>query len=165
MDLGEKISLLRKNNNMSQENLAIALDVTRQTVSKWELNETKPKTQTIIALAKFFNVDVHLLLDDAAVITIDVQPTEKNHVSENMEEQIVSNNANKDNSNTKKLFTKRLIILLFIAFVLQIIYIIMSTVFKMSVSAYYLFRTGAYIILFILLVTLLIEIIKYFMRK
>ena len=42
MNLGNKIMTLRKKNNMSQEELAEKVGVTRQTISKWELEETSP---------------------------------------------------------------------------------------------------------------------------
>ena len=42
MKLEEKIIKLRKRNAWSQEELAEKLDVTRQTVSKWELGQTTP---------------------------------------------------------------------------------------------------------------------------
>lgn len=42
MNLGNKIVSLRKKNNLSQEELAEKVGVTRQTISKWELEETAP---------------------------------------------------------------------------------------------------------------------------
>ena len=42
MEIGNKISELRKKNNLSQEALAEKIGVTRQTISKWELGETSP---------------------------------------------------------------------------------------------------------------------------
>ena len=42
MTLGEKILLLRKQNSMTQEQLAERIAITRQTVSKWELGESEP---------------------------------------------------------------------------------------------------------------------------
>lgn len=42
MDLGNKILKYRKTLNLSQEQLAEILNVTRQTISKWELGETTP---------------------------------------------------------------------------------------------------------------------------
>ena len=42
MNLGQKIASLRKKNNLSQEELAERIGVTRQTISKWELEETTP---------------------------------------------------------------------------------------------------------------------------
>ena len=42
MEIGNKILELRKKANLSQEQLAEKINVTRQTISKWELNETTP---------------------------------------------------------------------------------------------------------------------------
>lgn len=42
MNLGNKITELRKQINLSQEELAEKVGVTRQTISKWELEETSP---------------------------------------------------------------------------------------------------------------------------
>ena len=42
MNLGEKIVSLRKKNNLSQEELAEKVGVTRQTISKWETDESIP---------------------------------------------------------------------------------------------------------------------------
>ena len=42
MDLGNKILKLRKEKGYSQEELAEKLDVTRQTISNWELGSTQP---------------------------------------------------------------------------------------------------------------------------
>ena len=43
MDIGEKILQLRKANNLTQEQLAERLDVTRQSISKWESGQAVPK--------------------------------------------------------------------------------------------------------------------------
>ena len=45
MKLGEKILELRKRNNLSQEQLGEKINVTRQTISNWELNETAPNPE------------------------------------------------------------------------------------------------------------------------
>ena len=42
MEFGNKINELRKKNSLSQEELAEKMNVARQTISKWELNETSP---------------------------------------------------------------------------------------------------------------------------
>lgn len=42
MEIGNKILILRKQNNLSQEELAEKVGVSRQTISKWELGETSP---------------------------------------------------------------------------------------------------------------------------
>ena len=79
MDFGSKISYLRKKNNMSQESLAELLDVTRQTLSKWELNETSPDINQAKKLSKIFNVSLDELTDNniTNVIVEKVSNTER----------------------------------------------------------------------------------------
>ena len=45
MNLGDKILQLRKKNGLSQEQLGEKVDVTRQTISNWELGETAPNPE------------------------------------------------------------------------------------------------------------------------
>ena len=66
MTLGEKIIDLRKKRGLSQEELAITLGVSRQAVSKWEVGESTPDTDKVIALAEYFGVTTDSLLRDAA---------------------------------------------------------------------------------------------------
>ena len=48
---GERLAKYRKKANMSQEELADKLNVSRQAVSKWERGESSPDTDNLIALA------------------------------------------------------------------------------------------------------------------
>ncbi len=63
MKLGEKIKMLRKQRNLSQEVLAEGLGVSFQTVSKWENEYTLPDVSLIPALASFFGVSIDDLFD------------------------------------------------------------------------------------------------------
>ena len=54
MKLGEKLQQLRKRSGLSQEQLASQLAVSRQAVSKWELDETMPDTENVIQLSRIF---------------------------------------------------------------------------------------------------------------
>ena len=65
MTLGEKILLLRKQNSMTQEQLAERLAITRQTVSKWELEESEPDITYLIQLSDIFQVTTDYLIKDA----------------------------------------------------------------------------------------------------
>ena len=56
MLLGQKILNLRKQKNLSQEQLAEKIGVTRQTISKWELNDSCPDLMQAKELANFFDV-------------------------------------------------------------------------------------------------------------
>lgn len=48
MSLGENLQFLRKRENMTQEQLAEALEVSRQSVSKWESDSTYPETDKLM---------------------------------------------------------------------------------------------------------------------
>lgn len=62
--LGNKIQKLRKQNGMSQEKLAEELGVTRQAVSKWELDAALPDIGNVVALSQLFGVTTDYLLKD-----------------------------------------------------------------------------------------------------
>ena len=62
MTLGERIQSYRKKNGLSQEQLAEALGVSRQAVSKWELNDAQPDLDKVRALARLFQVSTETLL-------------------------------------------------------------------------------------------------------
>ena len=92
MTLGETIRDLRKQNNMSQEQLAEKLDVSRQSISLWEKDSTQPTIDNIITLSDIFGVTVDELLKSN-------EPLEKEEPSKANEEPAAS-----DNSGNKKRF-------------------------------------------------------------
>ena len=63
--LNENIKKLRKSKGLSQEELAIKLNVVRQTVSKWENGLSVPDSSMLISLADEFGVSVSDLLGEA----------------------------------------------------------------------------------------------------
>ena len=62
MSLGERIYQYRKAKGMSQDALAELLDVSRQSVSKWENGTSDPNTSNLIALAKLYGTSAEELL-------------------------------------------------------------------------------------------------------
>ena len=60
--LSQRIQCLRKNNGLSQEELAEKLNVSRQAVSKWESGQSVPDVEKILALSKYFQVSTDFLL-------------------------------------------------------------------------------------------------------
>ncbi len=64
MILSDKIILLRKKNNLTQEELAEKLGVSRQSVSKWEMGNSIPDINKIIQLSDVFGVKTDYLLKD-----------------------------------------------------------------------------------------------------
>lgn len=61
MSIGERIISLRKERNLSQGQLADALDVSRQAVSKWENDQASPDTLKLIKLAEVLDTEVEYL--------------------------------------------------------------------------------------------------------
>lgn len=61
MALGERLTNLRKSKGLSQEQLAGELDLTRQTISKWELNQSTPDIDYLVRLSDFFGVSTDYL--------------------------------------------------------------------------------------------------------
>ena len=64
MRLADKIMLLRKENNVSQKQLAKIMGVSRQTVYKWEADLSVPEIDKIKVLASLFNLSCDDLLND-----------------------------------------------------------------------------------------------------
>ena len=62
MEPKDVILSLRSKRGLSQEELAQAVYVTRQAVSRWETGETIPNTDTLKALSRFFEVSIKTLL-------------------------------------------------------------------------------------------------------
>lgn len=62
MSVGERISDLRKQQNISQNELAKCLGVSRQAVSKWENDLSSPDTQNLILIAEVLQTEVEFLV-------------------------------------------------------------------------------------------------------
>ncbi len=64
MNIGEKIAKLRIASNISQEQLAEKISVSRQSVSKWEMNQSLPQIDKVLQLCELFDVTADELLYD-----------------------------------------------------------------------------------------------------
>ena len=85
MSLGNNIFELRKKERISQEKLGERVGVTRQTVSNWELDQTVPDANQLLALSKALNTSIDLLVEN------DIQNVLEQKVS-NVETGIIRNN-------------------------------------------------------------------------
>ena len=76
MKFGDNLKQIRKNKNMSQEQLAEKVNVTRQSVSKWENGESYPEMSNILELCKIFNCKlndlVHTDMSDISSLDEDI---------------------------------------------------------------------------------------------
>ena len=86
MNISQKILLQRKKKGISQEDLANALNVSRQAVSKWESSQSVPDMDKIVALSSYFNITTDYLLKDE-IETIDGAD---NYSSKNVDMQILN---------------------------------------------------------------------------
>lgn len=77
MNIGNTISELRKKNHLTQEELAEKLNVARQTISKWECNETSPSLEDASKLAKIFKVSLDELTGNKNVLEEKVSNVER----------------------------------------------------------------------------------------
>lgn len=89
MKFNEKLIMLRKKEGLSQEELGYKLNVTRQTVSKWELGQTTPEMDKLSEMSRIFNVSVDQLINDSETI---------NNVNNKIEDQPIYEKNNKKTS-------------------------------------------------------------------
>lgn len=66
MDLSEKLFKLRKAHGFSQDELADKLGVSRQSISKWESNQSNPELEKVVKLAEIFDTSTDYLLHPSA---------------------------------------------------------------------------------------------------
>ena len=64
MTTGEKIAVLRKKKNLTQEQLSEILKVSRQSVSRWEMDAAFPETEKLIKLSKLLDCSIDYLLNE-----------------------------------------------------------------------------------------------------
>lgn len=81
MNIGEKLYELRKGKNLSQEEVAEKLNVTRQTVSKWETNQSSPDFDKILPICELFEISTEELITGK-------KPKEKNNENEEMKKDV-----------------------------------------------------------------------------
>lgn len=96
MKFNEKLIELRKKEGLSQEELGYKLNVTRQTVSKWELGQTTPEMDKLSEMSKIFNVSVDQLINDSETAS----DLNMNHINSKIEDQPIQAKEGK-NSKTK----------------------------------------------------------------
>ena len=62
METKDVLKKLREDNNLTQDQMAEKILVTRQAVSRWEMGETQPNTETLKILSREFNISINTLL-------------------------------------------------------------------------------------------------------
>ncbi len=93
MNLGEKLFELRKTKNLTQDEVAEKLNVTRQTISKWETNQSSPDFDKIIPICELFKIGVEELLTGKKE-----QQQEKDEEQEEKKEKVLTKQEAKEKS-------------------------------------------------------------------
>lgn len=73
MNFSEKLLTLRKANNLTQEQLAEKLDVSRQSISKWESGQATPDLEKIVVMSAIFEVTTDYLLKSSEIDDLSVK--------------------------------------------------------------------------------------------
>lgn len=89
MNISEKILNLRKAHNLTQEQLAEKLDVSRQSVSKWESGQALPELDKITALSNLFHVTTDYILKpsevDELTLKTEILERQQKHLNEDLQ--------------------------------------------------------------------------------
>ena len=161
MNFGDKIQLQRKKKGMTQEELGEELNVSRQTITKWESNQSFPEIKKIIKLSYFFDVTIDYLLKD------EIEDEEKNILIK----------IEKEKKNIFSTKIKLLIIPLFVSAVGMLILYIDSYIHPITITDWdgtyydgfwgYLYINGRKELFYILLLIFLVNctFILYFNKK
>ena len=95
MKIADKIIHLRKTNHLSQDELARALEVSRQSLCKWEKGNIEPRPDKVIELAKLFKISIDDLIDD----DVDLIKTNNRVVDRNYKPRYFSTNGYRGEAN------------------------------------------------------------------
>lgn len=136
MKIGNKLNQLRKLSGMTQEQLAVKIDVSRQTISQWESDSTSPDLDSIVKLSRIFHVSLDDLLGE----------TETSMTNSN-DEQITLEDLMKINLHNRKMMLLLMGGLIFVmASVLNFAYVIalQSTTLSTQYMLYRYIATGQY---------------------
>ena len=79
MNLKDKLTKLRKDNNLTQDELAEKLYISRQTISNWENGRTYPDIETLILISNKFNISLDDLLKTDKEVIKDMDKKIKSH--------------------------------------------------------------------------------------
>ena len=82
MQLPEKLTYLRKQKGLTQSNLAEALNVSRQAISRWEVGTAVPSTDNLKVLSDLYDVSIDYLLNCNDIASSDDGDSQKQSVKE-----------------------------------------------------------------------------------
>ncbi len=125
MTLGEKIAKQRKELNYTQEQLAEILDVSRQSISKWESDQTYPETDKLIELGKVFDCSMDYLLKEEITEKTGVSTLDFAGKVEKLREKIMTDKNKEKSKKILKVAGITFLVVLAIDIISMIVYFLM----------------------------------------
>ena len=126
MEFNNKLYELRKQKGLSQEELASRLNVSRQTISKWEVGESTPDMEKLAAISELFAISLdELVLDKAAKKEATTEQTTKQKFYSDIKEHVLT----EDNKKKARKGLKIAGIVLTVFFLIDLISMIIYFVF------------------------------------
>lgn len=139
MKLGDNLKRIRKENNLSQEQLAEKLGVSRQAVSKWESGQSYPEMDKVLTICKLFNYNIDELMNEN-VKEIDETKQAKNNINKYIDDffayitKTVKMLGSMKFKEKLKCFIEQVVIAIFLLFIFVIIGAIGSSILRGLIS-------------------------------
>ena len=126
MEFNNKLYELRKQKGFSQEELANRLNVSRQTVSKWEVGDSTPDMEKLVAISDLFGISLDELVLDKAPEPAPAPQTAKSELYTDIKEKVLTDKNRKKAKKGLKIGAIALGIFLTIDLISFIIYIALN---------------------------------------
>ena len=126
MEFNNKLYELRKQKGFSQEELANRLNVSRQTVSKWEVGESTPDMEKLVAISDLFEVSLdELVLDKTPEKAASTEQVVKSEVYSDIKEHVLTEDNKKKAKNGLKIVGIIAGIIILVDIISFIVYVIL----------------------------------------
>ena len=79
MELGKNIAKIRKDNKLTQDDLAEKYFVTRQTISNWENGKSYPDLETLVKMSDDFKISLDVLIKEDNKMVKDISKKQKRY--------------------------------------------------------------------------------------
>ena len=127
MEFNNKLYELRKQKGFSQEELANRLNVSRQTISKWEVGESTPDMENLVAISELFEISlVELVLDKVHEEADTSAQVVKSEFYSDIKENVLTDENRKKAKKGLKIATIVLGIIVLIDLISFVIYVLMN---------------------------------------
>ncbi|MDO4275782.1 MAG: helix-turn-helix transcriptional regulator [Eubacteriales bacterium] len=114
MNFAEKIFALRKSRNLTQEQLAEQLNVSRQSISKWESGQAVPELEKVVAMSQIFDVTIDYLLKPSEIDELSV----KTEILEKQQQQLLNREQKRNKLIRCSLYSLGIYLLFFVVYMI-----------------------------------------------